>query len=308
MNIWRMKLRAGNYGDDMWPLCRARDIASMTHPPIYNVDLTNLDKEDVDQDVKTAARSSIWRFAWDIVGGDMILVGDSFKKSIIARGFVKGTPGKRAYRYNDKSPIVEPNNPLLAWKHEVPVMWDNDFVEFPYRDGGPRITVMRYSAEWGLPGTASQPNEQRNNSERPLLNHDGYVRETAASQTNILRLHSTLSNRFRVWLKRKFGIMATQELGQVDLQFAHKGKTYLAELKICYGQDTKRAIRDALGQVFEYNLYPPRQEMTCWLIVLDHSPNVSDRQYFDLLRKRFNLPLTLLWEDQGTFSWDSTFL
>jgi hypothetical protein len=64
MNIWRMKLRAGSHGEDMWPACRKRGVAVITHPPIYNTDLTKLNKSDLDAGVKTAARSSIWRFAW----------------------------------------------------------------------------------------------------------------------------------------------------------------------------------------------------------------------------------------------------
>jgi hypothetical protein len=70
MNIWRMKLRAGDYGYDMWPQCQERAIASMTHPPIYNLNLTHTEKRVVPVDVWTAARSSIWRFAWDIAGGE----------------------------------------------------------------------------------------------------------------------------------------------------------------------------------------------------------------------------------------------
>lgn len=93
MNIWRMKLRAGNYGEDIWPACRERGVAAITHPPIYNVDLTRLRKNDVDPEVKTAARTSIWRFAWDVRGGDVIYVGDSKSKSMIARGFVAAEPG-----------------------------------------------------------------------------------------------------------------------------------------------------------------------------------------------------------------------
>lgn len=201
-----MKLRAGDYGDDMWPLCQKRGIASMTHPPIFDVNLTNLDKGDVDQEVKTAARSSIWRFAWDIIGGDMILVGDSVTKTIIARGYVEGPLGKRAYRYNNTSPIVEPSNSLVTWRHEVPVSWDEDFVAFPYRDGGPRITVMHYDADWGALGVLATSKAGANGDESPLLNHDAYVRETAASERNILRLHAALSNRFRIWLKQEFGI------------------------------------------------------------------------------------------------------
>ncbi|MGA2850130.1 MAG: hypothetical protein ABSE46_14120, partial [Terracidiphilus sp.] len=102
----------------------------MTHPPIFNTDLTDLTKEDVDPGVKTAARSSIYRFAWEIMGGDVILVGDSVSKSMIARGYVTSAPGKRAYRYNGRNPLTEPNKPEIPWRHEVPVAWDDDFVPF----------------------------------------------------------------------------------------------------------------------------------------------------------------------------------
>jgi len=59
MNIWRMKLRAGDYGDDMWPHCQLRGIASMTHPPSTTPTSPLLTKNDVDESVKTATRSTI---------------------------------------------------------------------------------------------------------------------------------------------------------------------------------------------------------------------------------------------------------
>jgi hypothetical protein len=93
VNMWRMKLRAGAYGDDMWPACRDRGVAVITHPPIYNTDLTKLVPGDLDPAVKTAARVSIFRFAWEIQGGDVILVGDSVSKMMIARGFVTSAAG-----------------------------------------------------------------------------------------------------------------------------------------------------------------------------------------------------------------------
>ena len=311
MNIWRMKLRAGDYGDDMFPLCLQRGIASMTDFPIYDVDLTHLDKKDVDPEVKTAARSSIWRFAWDMVGGDIILVGDSESKSIIARGYVEGNPGERAYRYNDKSPMVEPSNPQARWRHEVPVSWDKDFKKFPYKDGAPRITVMHYDPSWAAPihAPAALLEARRNDKpEHDWLNEDAHLRETPSSQRNILKLHSALSNRFRRWLKKEFRIKAIQEENRIDLHFTHRGMTHLAELKICYGENTKRAIRDALGQVLEYNVYPPGKVMNSWLIVLDHDPSQTDRQFIALLREKFSLPLTLGWRDGAGFSFDKQIL
>ena len=304
MNIWRMKLRAGNYGEDMFPACRERGIAAMTHPPIFNVDLTHTRKGDVDPEVKTAARTSIWRFAWDIRGGDVIYVGDSKSKSMIARGFVTAESGARAYRYNTLDAITEPNKPDIAWRHEVPVEWDDDFIPFHYKDGVPRYTVAPFNPAWAH-GTAdiATPSESGDIDRRAseFLNETAYKRETQASQRNILKLHAALSNRFRSWLTRQFGVTAVQERNQVDLNFSLCGTTFLAELKICYGANTKSAIREALGQVFEYNHYPPRLKRQRWLIVLDHEPSSADEVYIASLRDRYQLPLGLAWEAEGGF-------
>ncbi len=51
MNIWRMKLRAGNHGDDMFPQCRERGIAAITYQAIFNTDLTRHTKRDLDSGV-----------------------------------------------------------------------------------------------------------------------------------------------------------------------------------------------------------------------------------------------------------------
>jgi hypothetical protein len=303
MNIWRMKLRAGDYGDDMWPQCRERAIASMTHPPIYDMDLSNSEKRDVPEAVKTSARTSIWRFAWDIVGGDVILIGDSLERSIIARGFVDVAPGERAYRFNSVDPIFEPTNTVVAWRHEVPVIWDTDFVPFAYVDGAPRITVMHYDPAWS-PQSLDVPTSEFDDG---FLDDTAYRRETPASDRNIKRLHAALSNRFRRWLNHTHGISAQQEKRRVDVGFNHMGQTHRAELKVCYGGATRPSIREALGQIFEYNLYPPRTSADSWLIVLDTGPSAEDIAYFEALRRRFQLPLSLVWETDSGFMSDLPF-
>ena len=148
MNIWRMKLRAGNHGPDMWPICQSCGIAAITYEPIFKTNLTSLTKNEVDPAVKTAARTSIWRFAWDINGGDVIFIGDSVSQSMIAKGYVSCEPGKRAYRFNNRNPISEPSNSNVRWRHEVPVEWDTDFVPFQYKDKAPRYTVVPFDPSW----------------------------------------------------------------------------------------------------------------------------------------------------------------
>jgi hypothetical protein len=305
MNIWRMKLRAGDYGDDMWPQCRGRGIASITYQPIYDLDLTNAREQDVPSSVRTAARKSIWRFAWEIVGGDIILIGDSKQRSIIARGFVDVAPGERAYKFNSLDPITEPNNPTIPWRHEVPVTWDTDFVPFSYVDGAPRITVMHYEPSWA---PHNLPAETISSADG-FLDETAYRRETPAAERNIARLHAALSNKFRRWLSVAHGIAAQQEKRRVDICFTQDGKNHLAELKVCYGGDTRASIREALGQIFEYNLYPPRTSASSWLIVLDTKPTPEDLVYIETLREQFSLPLSLVWvTENNTFMSDRSFL
>jgi hypothetical protein len=208
MNIWRMKLRAGSHGEDMWPACRKRGVAVITHPPIYNTDLTKLNKSDLDAGVKTAARSSIWLFAWDMQGGDIIFIGDSVSKSIIAKGYLTCKPGTRAYRYNSHDPVREQENLHAPWRHEVAVAWDDDFVPFGYKDGAPQHTVMRFDPTWTCASLGGTEDE----GEAAFLTETAYLRKTRASEKNVLRLHAALSNRFRAWLKRRFQVTAIQEV------------------------------------------------------------------------------------------------
>lgn len=306
MNIWRMKLRSGSHGPDMLPVCRARGIAAITYEAVWNTDLTRLTKADLDSGVKGSARGSMFSFAWEIQGGDEILVGDSISKRIEARGYVMSPPGQRAYRFNDRNPVTEPNNPNAPWKHEIPVAWDSDFEPFAYRDGAPQHTVMRFDPAWiqqsevaRLPSAVSAP--EIDSAEAAHLSEESYMRKTRASQRNVERLHAGLSNRFRNWVSKQFAVRVDQERNSIDVRFTCNGVKHLAELKICYGGNTRAAIREAMGQLLEYNHYPPRSEAQFWWLVLDHHPARADRAYIDALRSKYALPLTLAWSLGANF-------
>jgi hypothetical protein len=302
-----MKLSAGERrkgGDDMWPSCRERGIASFTHEPIYNTDLTNLEKSDVDPAVKGSARPSIWLFAWEIRGGDVIYVGDSATHEMVGRGTVVGEPGHRAYRYNPGDAITEPSKPNIAWRHEVPVQWDTDFTPFIYKDPAPQNSVFPWK-----PPAVDERNDRWDafNSgdeagpEDALLNDLAYQRETPAFKRKFLRLHVSLSNNFRIWLEREFAVKVRQERNRIDLTFGSQGQNHLAELKICYGSDTRHAIREAIGQLFEYNYYPSYEEAHFWWLVLDCEPSKADRNYISALRQRYKIPLTIAWPSGNGF-------
>jgi hypothetical protein len=298
MNIWRMKLRAGHGGPDMWPSCKKRGIASMTDPPIYNTDLTRLDPRDVDKNIKTSAMSSIRRFAWEVQGGDIIYVGDSISREMIAKGYVDCERGSRAYRYNKKNPIYPPSSPEEPWRHEIPVRWQKDFKPFKYKDGAPRCTLTRIETAWKPLDFQVPPDTESNTGDEgiPLLDDDSYSREMEASRKIVKKLHASLSNSFRKWMKKSYGTSVIQELDDIDATFSLFGKSTMVEFKICYGAHTRHAIRAALGQLFEYNHFPARDETESWWIVLDHEPSRNDRNYVATLRERYRIPLALGWK------------
>lgn len=269
----------------------------MTDPPILNTDLTNLTPEQVHPDVKTSSRASIHRFAWEIRGGDIIYVGDSVKKQLIARGYVGGEVGARAYRYNSKNAMYPEGRPHEPWRHEVPVVWDSEFERIDYRDMSYLVTVAPIEKAWREFGKVL---ENSGDAEH-LLSEDDYQRETKASEKNVVKLHSALSNRFKLWAQRQWKIKIAQEEGYVDTTFELYGKSTMVEFKICYGSHTRRAIREALGQILEYNHFPKRIQRESWWLVLDHEPSRDDQRYADTLRQKYNFPLILGWTTDDGF-------
>ena len=135
-----------------------------------------------------------------------------------------------------------------------------------------------------------------------LLVEAAYYRESPARLKCIIPRHNKLSNDFRKWLESEHKTKATQEQQCVDIRFRLKGVSMLAELKICFGVGTTRSIREALGQLLEYNHYPAREVADAWLIVLDEQPSEQDRVYIRTLRDKRSLPITIGWQTSEGFS------
>lgn len=109
-------------------------------------------------------------------------------------------------------------------------------------------------------------------SNQELL-EDAYLRFTAEQQKVISRLHNQLSNRFCKWLREIGADNIKIESAFIDVEAVYKNKRYLFELKTCYQQTTKHAIRDAIGQILEYSYFPGRQQPSFSAIVLDTEPS-----------------------------------
>jgi hypothetical protein len=128
-----------------------------------------------------------------------------------------------------------------------------------------------------------------------------YPRVSPRVERIINPLHSKLVAEFAKWLKKEFNIIAEAEKEYMDLQFSHSGKTYMAEAKIIYGTSPRISIREALGQILEYNYYDPNSNKDRWIILLNEPPQPKDRMFVDALVKMWRFPLTLSWKDGKTF-------
>lgn len=313
MNYWRMKLRNGSHGEDLWDVCKRESVVAITYPGIQDVDLQPYSRENYPpgwKEIKfSGPKGSLAHFAWDIKGGDAVYIGDSVSRKIVGMGFARAKIGALAYRFDARSPISPRGE--YPWCHLIDMDWDNDFAQFSYRDRAPQTTVLKLEpSEIRAFARSEQVAEHHNQGltdravRDALLLETCYPRYTPAARRLIRRKHVILSNCFMRWLASVHGIRAIQERKQLDATFQAGGKNFLVEFKIAYHGDTKRAIREALGQILEYNHYPPRQSHEHWLLILDAAPQKDDVIFLRFLRKKFLFPLSLGWQTDSAFDFD----
>ena len=151
----------------------------------------------------------------------------------------------------------------------------------------------------------SESLKQNNYSTRKDIFHsalaeDGYFRESSSKLQTIIPKHNRLSNKFHEWLMNK-GINSSQEKNYIDILFKHNAKNYIAELKVVYEVGTTKSIREALGQLLEYNFYKGRYENDEWMIILNEKPLKSDLIYIQNLIDKYNFPIRLGWQTKNSF-------
>lgn len=131
---------------------------------------------------------------------------------------------------------------------------------------------------------------------------DVYPRPTPASLRIITPRHKQLCNSFIQWLDSTGRKVSGREKHRVDVEFRDGGDFCRAELKVCYGMITTKAIREALGQLLEYNYYGWRTPADRWFIVLDSKPSKEDEKYLRRLTAEKRLPLFLCWTSGNGFN------
>lgn len=306
MTVWRMSFRVGNHGYEMWPDCLRAGVAAITYEPLTTTDLAQFpdgEPRNLWSQLAPAQKACLKQFAYKIKGGDTIYVKQGPK--IVGKGTVRGDSNSRAYKFDATLQLRDPYG--TPWAHQVPVEWLPDFPEvdillgseqFALRELSPEsISELEGAAQSFAPFEANPP--LATDKQFDPLGEENYYREAPASRKVIRRKHNILSNRFRAWLANTYQISAQQESAQVDIHYTVRGDTILAELKTCFGVGTRKAIREALGQILEYNYYPGRSPAQRWQIVLDETPSNKDRAYLDMLRATFSLPLALGWQSSA---------
>jgi len=148
-------------------------------------------------------------------------------------------------------------------------------------------------------GTKARAGQERSGSPIPPAD-DGYLRATKAELKYIRRGHATLGRQFREWLTDNGYSDVFFEKSNVDIEFTKDGQLFRAELKVCGSLSTTKALREAIGQLLEYNYYGSRGLAKYWFIVLDMEPSEVDRSYVGKLRSVFRMPLSLYWPDAAS--------
>ena len=102
--------------------------------------------------------------------------------------------------------------------------------------------------------------------------------------------HNELSNAMVEYLQKNGYKNVKAEENFVDIKCIDPaGKMIFFELKTA--QTVKSAIREAIGQLLEYNHYPNTKKADKLIIVTKHEPEKSDVQYLLGLRMVYNIPV-----------------
>lgn len=160
-------------------------------------------------------------------------------------------------------------------------------------EGHPAYRIGRYQP---LNWTNSTPSAPVKSSSSPSQK-DGKRRSerdrarAAVEGTIYSPRHVKLQNALFDHLCTRFGRNAVKyEEGYIDLQLRRGGVQTLFEIKIA--PTPKSCIRQAIGQLLEYDLYPDRKRSSQLIVVGDGATTRDDESYLEHLRKRFGIPIS----------------
>ncbi len=144
----------------------------------------------------------------------------------------------------------------------------------------------------------------------------GYVRKVRASEAFIPENHRKLSKAFCEWLQGVYAFeRPRREIGYRDIEWRFNGEDYLFELKALPRKNPKEArwaIREAIGQLLDYEHYPGSgHSYDHRAIVLDGRPMPDAVAWLGLLQKILKNPVELFWLNEArvyTATWSRSAL
>jgi hypothetical protein len=132
------------------------------------------------------------------------------------------------------------------------------------------------------------------------------VRLIQGGMVQVSEDHSRLQKKFIEWAKARGTKNIQEEFvlangDRIDVRLNFRGKNVFSELKTVSGSSTKRAIREALGQLLDYQYHGETIASDELWIVVDGECNKDDKRFINKLIINHKLPLVLLWEKNNEF-------
>jgi hypothetical protein len=160
---------------------------------------------------------------------------------------------------------------------------------------------IRYTNPFYPSTTVQVPSGTKSSKRDVKLDEGSYWREPVSRRRRILKRHNIMSNKFVDWLRGRGYTSVSQEDNRVDVEFRSGSKLCRAELKICGEGKPLWSIREAIGQLLQYNLYGNRVQADEWFIILDEMPHQWDLDFIKTLREVHSLPIWLGWQKMDDF-------
>ena len=122
------------------------------------------------------------------------------------------------------------------------------------------------------------------------LNTGNRIKHTAESTTEIEARHQKMQEGLKKSLEAEGYTNIIMEADHIDLQATKNGEIHFFEVKT---HDTARAcIREALGQILEYNHYPNTKRADKMFIVGPTKPSKEELQYIQLLQQQYRMNIS----------------
>lgn len=148
-----------------------------------------------------------------------------------------------------------------------------------------RYVLMDYKGDFLFEKESHSHVKGKNN-----ISTDSYYRTVESGTTEVSARHRLIQDGIKRFLKKTKKYLEIRfEVDYKDIYAIRKdGINEVYEIKT---YNAKRCIREAIGQLLEYNHYPSRPSSDILYVVGEEPLDKEDKQYMSFLRERYNLPI-----------------